>query len=80
MKKESKDVERSEILHLYSRNQFIREFQRTIETDESRTLKYQMVDCSSTINKGHRKLRKEWQKYKQTLNDLLINNFIEDDC
>ena len=43
MRNECKEVDRAEGLVLYTRNQFIREFQRVMEADESKTLKYQMV-------------------------------------
>ena len=40
LRKESKEVDKAEGLVLYTRNQFIREFNRAMEMDESKTMKY----------------------------------------
>jgi len=40
MKKECKEVDQAECLVLYTRNQFLREFRRLMDTDECLTLKF----------------------------------------
>lgn len=40
MKKDTRHIDKSESLLMFTKNQFVREFQRIIDKDESLTLKY----------------------------------------
>ena len=40
LKNECKNVEKAEVLLLFTRNQFIRELQNMMDNDEGKTLKY----------------------------------------
>ena len=71
MKSEVKQVDKAESLLFYTRNQFIREFQRVMDKDESKTLKYQMLKVSGVFNKNLNRLNCEWSNFvDQNLFDI----------
>ena len=58
-----KEFDLAEGMLYYTRNQFIREFQRVMDKDESKTLKYQMLKVSGVFNKNLNRLNCEWSNF-----------------
>ena len=71
MKKQSFEVDKAESVVTYTRKKFITEFKRMMETDESKTLKYQMINVSKLVNYNLIKMRNQMLHLDdKTLRDL----------
>ena len=70
--KERKELDLAEALLIFTRNQFLRELKRTMNEDEGRTLKYQMVKMAEIFKDILNRLNIEWSDYMETrLQDIL---------
>lgn len=70
--KERKELDLAEALLIFTRNQFLRELKRTMNEDEGRTLKYQMIKMAETFTDILNRLNIEWSDYGETrLQDIL---------
>ena len=63
MKKESKIVDKSESLVLFTKNQFVRQFQKVMNDDESLTLKFQMINVATVFKNCLNRLNCEWSDF-----------------
>lgn len=63
MSNECREVDKAESLAIYTKNQFLREFQRLMDQDESKTLKYQMIRVATTFVERLDKLSEESKTY-----------------
>jgi hypothetical protein len=76
MKPEAKQLDQAESLLYFTRNQFIREFQRVMDKDESKTLKYQMLKVAGVFNKNLNRLNCEWSNFvDRDLMDILKKHY-----
>jgi hypothetical protein len=64
--KERKDLDLAEALLIYTKNQFLRELKRTMNEDEGRTLKYQMIKMAQTFEDLLGRLVVDWGDYGET--------------
>ena len=63
MKSECKHLDDAECLLLYTREQFLNEFKRTMDGDECRTLKYQLIEVSKLYKDNLNRLNVEWSDF-----------------
>jgi hypothetical protein len=58
-----KEVDEAEALYIYTRNQFSRELQRLMNTDEARTLRFQMLTLARLAKDCLNRLNCEWSEF-----------------
>ena len=63
MESECKVLDDAECLLLYTREQFMNEFKRTMDGDECRTLKYQLIEVSKVYKDNLNRLNVEWSDF-----------------
>lgn len=50
-----------------------------MEQDECLSLKYQMIDMAGIFNKNLNRMKNEWTYSTDMLNQMLINNFFDEE-
>jgi hypothetical protein len=73
--KEGQEVDRAETQLLFIRNQFVREFKRVMETDESRQLKANMIACSKVFKGNLNRLNCEWSDFVDSRLQKIIQKY-----